>query len=76
MIITGEEKEINLITQKIKNKFKISKCGAVDCILGINVHKDKNFTYSISQENYIKNLLEKYNINNIKKSSTLIFLNI
>jgi len=70
MIITGEDYEIKSVVKIIKEKFKISKCGEVDCILGINVHKNHNNTYSLSQENYIKNLLKKYNINNLRKSKT------
>ena len=32
---------------------------------------EKYFTYSISHENFIMNLLDKYNICNVKKSKTL-----
>jgi len=70
MIITGEDYEIKSTIKIIRENFKISKCGEIDCILGINVHKSHNNTYSLSQENYIKNILEKYNINNLKKSKT------
>jgi len=70
MIIIGEQDEVYNVIKKIKIKFKISKCGAVDGILGINVRLEKHFTYSISQENFIMNLLDKYNICNVKKSKT------
>ena len=70
MIITGERGEVFNIIEKIKIRFKISKCGEIDNILGIKVELNKNFTYSISQENFIINLLDKYNIGNIKKSKT------
>jgi len=66
MIINGEQDEVYNVIKEIKIKFKISKCGAVDSILGINVLLEKkHFTYSIFQENFIMNLLDKYNIGNI-----------
>eukprot|EP00833_Pecoramyces_ruminatium_P003607 jgi/Orpsp1_1/1177639/evm.model.c7180000062253.1 len=71
MIITGDINEINNIIREIKNKFKISKCGVIDNILGINVQRnDRGHYYIISQQNYIKNMLCKYNINNIKPTKT------
>jgi len=70
MIIIGEQDEVYNVIKEIKIKFKIYKCSAVDSILGINVRLEKRFTYSISQENFIMNLLDKYNICNVKKSKT------
>jgi len=71
MIVTGEQDEIYNVIKEIKIKFKISKCRVVDSILGINVRLGKDFTYSISRENFNMNLLDKYNIYNVKKSKTL-----
>jgi len=70
MIISGEQDEVYNVIKEIKINFKISKCGSVVSILGINVRLEKHFTYSISQENFIMNILDKYNICNIKKSKT------
>jgi len=37
MIITGEDKEIQNIITKIKEKFKILNCGPAEFILGIKI---------------------------------------
>ena len=63
MIVTGEKEEINKIFNKIKNKFKISKSGPIDYLLGIKV-ENNNKTYSLSQTQFINNILKKFNINN------------
>ena len=69
MIITGTKSEIENITNKIKNKFKISKCGPIDYILGIKV-ENKNNKYSISQTGFIENLLKRFNIQTSRKVKT------
>ena len=45
MAIAGLVKEINNIINKIKQKFKISKCEPINYILGIKIEKN-NFNYS------------------------------
>ena len=62
MIITGEKEEINNIFNKIKNRFKISKSGLIDYLLGIKV-ENKNNTYLISQKQFIDNILKTFKIN-------------
>jgi len=69
MIITGIENETNKIIKRIKENFKISNSGDLNYILGIEI-ENKNNIYYISQKNYINNILERFNINNIKKSKT------
>ena len=58
MIVNGEKEEISKIFNKIKNKFKISKSGPIDYLLGIKV-KNNNKTYSLSQTQFINNILKK-----------------
>ncbi len=70
MIITGFNYDLLYFIQKIKNKFSISNCQSINYILGISIEKDENFNYSISQKSYIINLLNRFNINNIKKCNT------
>jgi len=65
LLITGKNEQINDIINKIKRKFKISKCNHVDYLLGIKIESD-NHIYSISQEQLIKDILQKFNIKNIK----------
>jgi len=69
MAIAGLVKEINNIINKIKQKFKISKCEPINYILGIKIEKN-NFNYSISQKHFINIILNKFNINNMKKVTT------
>ena len=69
MLITGTIQEINDIVNKIKLKFKISKSGNINYILGIKIEFYNN-SYYISQKNFIENLLNNYNIKNIKKCKT------
>jgi len=69
MLITGIKEEIFDIINIIKNNFKISKCEEINHILGLNVRKNK-FGYTISQENYIENILKKFNI--LKKIKKLL----
>ena len=60
---------VNRYINIIKNIFKISKCEYINHILGLNVRKNK-FRYTISQENYIENILKKFNIKENEKAST------
>ena len=57
MVICGENSIISNIILIIKEKFKISNCEKINYILGIKIVQE-NFTYTISQENYVKNLLQ------------------
>jgi len=65
MIIIGEIFEIINIISRIKENLKVSKRGFVHFILGIKI-----VTSNISQEAFIENLLNKYNINNKRKINT------
>jgi len=69
LLITGEKYHINKIINRIKNNFKVSKCGKANYILGINI-EDENKNYSISQTQLIKDILQKFNISNIRKTKT------
>jgi len=51
---------------RFKENFKVSKCGFTDFILVIKIEIEDNGIY-ISQEAFIDNLLNKYNINNTRK---------
>jgi len=69
MVITGNNNEIKNITLIIKGKFKISKSEPINFILGIKVVNINN-TYIISQEGFINNILEKFNIKHTRKTYT------
>ena len=67
MIITGKTYEIEKTIKLIKNNFKISNCERINYLLGIKVEK-KGYKYSISQRNYIENILSKFKVNNTRKA--------
>ena len=69
MIITGKTYEIEKTIKLIKNNFKISNCERINYLLGIKVEK-KGHKYSISQRNYIENILSKFKVNNTRKAKT------
>ena len=69
LLITGTKSQMNSIISKIKKNFKISKCSQAKYILGINIEKEKT-NYSISQTLLIDEILQKFNITNIRKSKT------
>ena len=69
MIITGYDNEILSIINKIKRKFKISKCEPIKYILGIKIENFKN-KFIISQKGFIEKLLEKFNIKYTKRNNT------
>jgi len=69
MIITGYDSEIKNIVNKIKERFKTSKSGPVDYILGIKVENNNNI-YTLSQINFINTILNKFNINNTRQVNT------
>ena len=69
MIITGKTQEIKNTISLIKNNFKISNCERINYLLGIKVEK-KGKKYSISQTNYIENILTKFKVNNTRKAKT------
>ena len=69
LLITGKDYHIHNIIKKIKKTFRISNCGKANYILGIKIEKQK-FNYSISQTQLINEILQKFNITNIRKSKT------
>ncbi len=69
MIITGKDFEIRETIRLIKSNFKISNCGPLKYLLGIKVEKH-GYKYSISQSKYIEDILQKFNVNNIRRAKT------
>eukprot|EP00833_Pecoramyces_ruminatium_P017559 jgi/Orpsp1_1/1191591/evm.model.d7180000087207.1 len=65
MLITGIDSEIKNIINKLKHRFKISKSGPADFILGIKIKRENN-NYIISQKGFINEILDRFNIKNTK----------
>ena len=70
MIISGFFHNIYNIIQKIKLNYSISNCQPINFFLGISIEKNNEYLYTISQKAFIENLLNRYNINNFRKSNT------
>jgi len=64
MVITGYITVIDKIVKIIQKEFKVFKSGPVDYIIRTKVENNNN-NYTISQINFINNILEKFNINKI-----------
>jgi len=69
LLITEKNEQINDIINRIKRKFKISKYNHADYLLGIRIESG-NHKYSISQEQLIEDILQKFNIKNTRKVKT------
>jgi len=66
-------KELNTIKQKLKSKFEILDLGQVTDILGIHVEREgETDCIKLSQEKYVENLLEKFNMSSAKAVFTPI----
>jgi len=65
ILITGEEKEIKYIINKLKEKYDISMESDATKIVGINIYKTEE-GYKINQEDFINKIVEKYNMNKTK----------
>jgi len=72
MIITGNNtSKLEQVKVQLKNQFKINDLGELKFILGIEVKRDrKNHQISLSQEQYIKDMLKKFNMNDCKPMKT------
>ena len=65
ILFTGKDKEIKYISNKLKEKYKISKDTEVNKIIGINIFKTEE-GYKINQQDYIEKLIKNYKINKTK----------
>jgi len=72
ILIAGNRKIINKIKSKIKNKFDLSDLGDVDFIIGIKFIKCKD-GYIIHQLSYLKEILDRFNIDKYHKISNMIY---
>lgn len=59
----------------ISKKFRMEDLGEASYILGIKVQRVDNHTIKLSQENYTKSILERYNILDCRTTSTPMIAN-
>lgn len=69
--------KLNMIKSKLKSAFKIVDLGQINNILGVNVQREgATGRIRLSQKKYIKDLIEKFNMEQAKSVSTPIESNI
>ena len=72
MLITGSSiEEINNLKKQLSKQFAIKDLGATKQILGMRIIRDKaNGTLKVSQSEYVKKVISRFNINEAKLVST------
>ena len=72
MLVVGSNmQEINVLKIKLANSFVIKDLGAAKQILGMRITRDrKNRKLTLSQNEYIQNVLKIFNMQNAKPVST------
>ena len=72
MLIVGSSIEgINILKKQLLKQFAIKDLGAVKQILGMRIIRDKaNGTLKLSQSEYVKKVLNRFNMNEAKLVST------
>ncbi|RVW99370.1 Retrovirus-related Pol polyprotein from transposon TNT 1-94 [Vitis vinifera] len=72
MLIVGSEIEkINNVKKQLSKQFAMKDLGAVKQILGMRIIRDKaNGTLNLSQSEYVKKVLSRFNMNEAKPMST------
>lgn len=68
-MILGEDEEIKKLKEILKRKFEMSDLGIMKYILGIQIDQLEN-RISIYQEKYIKEIIERFRLENCKGSQT------
>ena len=72
MLIAGSSiEEINDLKKQFSKQFAMKDLGVVEQILGMRIIRDKaNGTLKLSQSEYVKKVLSRFNINEAKPVST------
>ena len=71
MLFRSSTEEINNLKKQLSKKFAMKDLGATKQILGIRIIRDKaNGTLKLSQAEYVKKILSKFNMNEAKPMST------
>ena len=72
MLVAGSNmKDINVLKKKLANSFVMKDLGATKKILGMKITRDrKNRKLTLSQDEYIEKVLERFNMHDEKPIST------
>jgi hypothetical protein len=74
MLVAGSNMhDINVLKNKLANSFAMKDLGVVKKILGMRITRDrKNRKLTLSQDEYIEKVLERFRMENEKPVSTLL----
>ena len=74
MLIVGRDtSKIDKLKKELSKSFEMKDLGPASQILGIKISRDrKNGKLWLSQESYIKKVLDKFNMNKVKPMSSLL----
>lgn len=72
MLVAGPDmQEINKLKKQLSREFEMKDLGAPRQILGMSIVRDRSVgTLKLSQEKYIRKVLEKFNMTDAKARST------
>ena len=72
MLVTGSDMQnINVLKRKLANSFVVKDLGAAKQIIGMRITRDrKNHKLTLSQGEYIENVLQRFRTQNVKPVST------
>ncbi|KAL0276866.1 UNVERIFIED_CONTAM: hypothetical protein PYX00_004339 [Menopon gallinae] len=69
--------EMNEIKELLKREFEITDLGSINTILGINIKRDSDTgNMTLTQRNYIEELIKKFGMENAKEIGTPMELNV
>jgi len=73
VLASKDLEELNIVKQKLKSELEIQDLGQITDILGIHIEREgATGCIKLSQEKYVYDLLEKFNMNSAKSASTPI----
>ena len=77
MLVTSYNKDrIQELKAKLAREFNMKDLGLANKILGLQIHRDRgNRKIWLSQKNYLKKVLMRFNMNDSKPISTILLIN-
>ena len=71
LLLSKDRKVLERIKRKLTGRFSMTDMGDVSLVLGMEVTRDRaKGTVTITQENYVKSLLERYGMGNCNPAHT------
>jgi hypothetical protein len=70
MVIAGHGDVVQMVKEKIKLNLDTTELGPIHWLLGVQVQRDKDGSFFLSQEHYIKSVLERFGMQSCRPVST------